>query len=347
MQVKCQGAVLDHIKNSPNSAFGREAPIQPASATTRLDLLHPNELGELTPWQLDFRQLDAGPMCTKVAVRMGQKSSILNIAMNKGVHQRGVCPDGWSTFGISQGGSISSWQGQSVERDAFLTFGDNDGFDGVTTNAFVGNVLSFETGAFEAFAETCGYAIYGGGPATRFLPSDQSAARMARLKRNVLRLLVDPGQHYTEGTEDSLMLDVLSLLSVGKVHEDKSRAQIRRRAVSRALELMQANLDDPVSIQDLCKAAGASWRTLDRAFNERFEQGPKAYYIRLRLNEVRRELLAGSPEDVIAEVANRYGFWHMGQFAHDYRQFFGELPSETMRLGPVAPMIASRKAAKG
>ena len=65
--------------------------------------------------------------------------------------------------------------------------------------------------------------------------------------------------------------------------------------------------------------------------SERFGLGPKAYYSRLRLNEVRQELLAGSPSDVIAEIANRNGFWHMGQFAKEYRRFFGELPSETLR----------------
>jgi len=30
-------------------------------------------------------------------------------------------------------------------------------------------------------------------------------------------------------------------------------------------------------------------------------------------------------------VANAWGFWHMGQFARDYRRLFGELPSDTLR----------------
>jgi len=31
-------------------------------------------------------------------------------------------------------------------------------------------------------------------------------------------------------------------------------------------------------------------------------------------------------------IANQYGFWHMGQFAKDYNNLFGELPSETINL---------------
>ena len=46
---------------------------------------------------------------------------------------------------------------------------------------------------------------------------------------------------------------------------------------------------------------------------------------------MRHELLAGSADTRISDVANRWGFWHMGSFAADYRKQFGELPSETLR----------------
>jgi len=41
-------------------------------------------------------------------------------------------------------------------------------------------------------------------------------------------------------------------------------------------------------------------------------------------------LLKAGPEAGVAEIANAWGFWHMGQFARDYRFMFGELPSETL-----------------
>jgi len=31
------------------------------------------------------------------------------------------------------------------------------------------------------------------------------------------------------------------------------------------------------------------------------------------------------------QAAREGGFWHMGKFAADYRNQFGELPSETLR----------------
>jgi AraC-like DNA-binding protein len=50
----------------------------------------------------------------------------------------------------------------------------------------------------------------------------------------------------------------------------------------------------------------------------------------VRLNHVRRRLL--SPEwksRTISRIALDCGFWHLSQFAADYRRMFGETPSAT------------------
>ncbi len=68
------------------------------------------------------------------------------------------------------------------------------------------------------------------------------------------------------------------------------------------------------------------------AFLERFGVSPKAYLQALRLNGVRRVLRRSDPlNSKVSNVANYWGFWHMGQFAADYRRLFGELPSDTLR----------------
>ena len=64
------------------------------------------------------------------------------------------------------------------------------------------------------------------------------------------------------------------------------------------------------------------------AFREHFGVTPKTYLRAFRLNCVRKDLLVAAPKTPIADVANRWGFWHIGQFASDYRRQFGELPSQ-------------------
>ena len=49
-------------------------------------------------------------------------------------------------------------------------------------------------------------------------------------------------------------------------------------------------------------------------------------------NVVRRDLRQGSASDTrVGDVAAKWGFWHLGRFAGDYKAMFGELPSETVR----------------
>ena len=101
--------------------------------------------------------------------------------------------------------------------------------------------------------------------------------------------------------------------------------------IQKARDYIDAHADEPPAIQDVYRAAGVSWRTLDNAFREPFGVPPKQYLQATRLDGVRKELRRRGSSAKIADIANHWGFWHMGQFASDYRRHFGELPSETTR----------------
>jgi len=103
-----------------------------------------------------------------------------------------------------------------------------------------------------------------------------------------------------------------------------------RRLVDLAVRLARDRADVIPTVKALCRESGASERTLRRGFNDRFGISPKAYLQAQRLIGVRRDLRSSVQGERISDVANRWGFWHMGQFARDYRRHFGELPSETL-----------------
>jgi AraC-like DNA-binding protein len=105
----------------------------------------------------------------------------------------------------------------------------------------------------------------------------------------------------------------------------------RARALRLALEYVEEQAGNAPTIKDICQASGASYRTLNRAFLDRFDVTPKQYLQAIRLDGVRNELHRKVSETKISDIANDWGFWHMGQFAGDYRRQFGELPSETAR----------------
>jgi AraC-like DNA-binding protein len=121
----------------------------------------------------------------------------------------------------------------------------------------------------------------------------------------------------------------------------------RHRAVARACAFIETNLRASIALADLCSAAGVCTRALEYGFRDYYELGPMAYVRNLRLCRVRQDLQgSGSAEDSVSSAARRWSFTHMGQFSHDYRVLFGEMPSETLarrRREPSAAMSRERK----
>ena len=113
---------------------------------------------------------------------------------------------------------------------------------------------------------------------------------------------------------------------------DAGRSENYRRIVARFEEVARANLETATRVADLCRAAGVAPRTLERAVRAVHASTPVELLHALRLAEARQTLLstcngAGS----VTEVAMRFGFRELGRFAGEYRDRFGESPSETLR----------------
>jgi AraC-like DNA-binding protein len=107
----------------------------------------------------------------------------------------------------------------------------------------------------------------------------------------------------------------------------------RRVEAVRACELyMRFHIDEPISLQDLSDFSGLRPRSLISAFEVFTGFTPMAYLKVQRLAGVRRALLSTTRNCLrIIDVAMDWGFVHMGHFAADYREMFGEKPSETRR----------------
>jgi AraC-like DNA-binding protein len=84
-----------------------------------------------------------------------------------------------------------------------------------------------------------------------------------------------------------------------------------------------------VRITELAKRAGLSPRTIERAFL-RTGCTPLEYLRNARLDHVRRLLVEPTSTLTVAEAAAAAGFRQLGRFAGEYRQHFGELPSQTL-----------------
>lgn len=114
-------------------------------------------------------------------------------------------------------------------------------------------------------------------------------------------------------------------------------SQLKR---SRALHICRAArsyIDDRLAVDivpgiaDICSATGVCERTLQYAFRTYVDMSPLTYLRLYRLNRVRAVLQKSDAESTtVTAVAMRLGFLHLGRFALDYRQLFGESPSVTL-----------------
>jgi AraC family ethanolamine operon transcriptional activator len=116
-----------------------------------------------------------------------------------------------------------------------------------------------------------------------------------------------------------------------------------RQIVLGADAYLESHLDRPIYTEELCKALGVAPAKLIEAFQGTLGTSPHRYLKLRRLNLVRAVLMRRDQDPpLVKSVALSHGFWHLGQFSHDYREHFGETPSQTLaRVGSKPPADAS------
>lgn len=99
--------------------------------------------------------------------------------------------------------------------------------------------------------------------------------------------------------------------------------------VAAAVAAMESHVEDPLSMAQIAEQAGIGLRQLETLFRRTLGEGPKAYYLALRLGLARRMLIEGRRPAL--EIAGAAGFNSPAAFSRAYRARFGESPAGTRR----------------
>ncbi len=99
--------------------------------------------------------------------------------------------------------------------------------------------------------------------------------------------------------------------------------------VSRAVELFENHVSDPISICNTAKRIGVSPRQLERVFKAETGQNPSQYYRGMRLKAARQLVIYTS--DTMMQIANAVGYTTTAPMIQHYRQAFGLSPKEDRR----------------
>lgn len=96
--------------------------------------------------------------------------------------------------------------------------------------------------------------------------------------------------------------------------------------LAEAIELMQNNIEDPLSPQEVAGHVDVSLRQLERLFRKYRDTTPQRYYLKLRLENARQLLLYTSRSGLDVAIAS--GFSSHSHFIKSYRDVYGRTPRE-------------------
>ncbi len=105
------------------------------------------------------------------------------------------------------------------------------------------------------------------------------------------------------------------------------RAQVGNvhRSVIAVASLMEANIENPLPLEQIARKSGLSRRQIERLFQRHVNCVPKRYYLDLRLKRA-RELLVQTSMPVMA-ISTACGFKSPPHFSKCYRSHFGRAPT--------------------
>lgn len=94
--------------------------------------------------------------------------------------------------------------------------------------------------------------------------------------------------------------------------------------IARAIELLKCRYAEPLTVQEVARAAAMSASTFHQHFKQITSMSPLQYQKRLRLHHARQLMLAQGLD--AAEAGHRVGYESASQFSREYRRLYGAPP---------------------
>lgn len=326
---------------TPDSFFGQWATHDDASHIERVTDEPYSHARTLTGWRREIVQISPGRFQGRVFEACGRDVRAGKEFLSRGAFHIGSAYAGGLTLGLirSTDKRAAIWNGIQVQPDTVVCV--PPGAEMVFRSHDETRVIWLFVPA--GLLDVQALAVFNEAEASVTQPmcfdDGALAARIISAYQTVRKLtgLSTPGEPGSLHPYDALVAEIVDLardfvaiygmrqpqLGIREAHAMKILRQVR-------LYLRQ-RIGESICLHDLCEAAAASERTVRNACEIVTGESPMSFLRAMRLNQVRRALLNATTPVKITETGARWGFLHMPQFSRDYRELFGELPSETIR----------------
>jgi AraC-like DNA-binding protein len=304
-------------------------------------------------WDHTHLQLGRGSSRVRVTAAHAPRMELAVVSRSPGVLIRGAPPRGMSVLGVCLEGPTLHLQRLPWQRDRVGVLTAGGEFEIISTTPQTIFELCVDRdrlgeAAIDRWGQPFPDSVHG--PYLRFRDDASRLSLLAtwggwlNAARRQPALLSDAT--FVEGMEQEVLDALLSSVEPTPL---APLVRPRRDVALRAEAFLRRSMDEPVRIEEVCAAAGASRQSLHASFRAVFGTSPMAYWKCLRLSAARDDLRNASRGTTVAAVAMRWGFFRLGYFSGDYRAMFGEMPSETLERarGHRTPATAFRPPVAG
>jgi len=311
----------------------------PALRAGQRDFTDFDELVDAIPFESEYVQIERGSVRSELTRVQLDRLAALRFSEDVPAYVfRATAPTEALTLAFLARPSHSlRWGGRPVNESTLLGYGPGAEHVGTSRGRAATWSLHFALGALESHAAKLGHRI-------DWAPLSARVLAPGPIEIDGLRQATQQLFNYAESARSSFehpgicrlheeaILTAAVRAIVPADEQDHSSAASHQRAVRRAVEVLEARADEPVYLAELCEAAAVSERTLRSAFQRLYGVSPIRYLHLHRMKQARLALLSADPErDKVSEVAGRFGFANLGRFAVEFRELFGQSPSQVLR----------------
>ena len=293
----------------------------------------------LDTWNQEYSQLSKGYFAGSIYELENNRFRIFQERMNRSVFQKGfVAKNNFGLGVVLKASGKPLMVGQPVNINDLIIFSGSEGFEffspekfqfaGIEIKDREGKVNTNKISLHTLLAEKIG---------DKANTLSSSANSIAVFGYNLLCILaynqkvkkIKKNQN-VESLDKQLIGNILDLFYLNALNETYNEVNHTNywKIVSNIRELVISGSESPFSITELGIILGLTTRTIQTACNLTLGISPINFLRSLRLSKVRKELEISK---TVSDAATRWGFWHFGYFSRDYKEMFGELPSETWR----------------
>jgi AraC family ethanolamine operon transcriptional activator len=317
-------------------------PHYPACAITRIVCTDADEMAEqLSDWAVELTHLGPGPFTGSFKIVPMGWVLICRGRYNKAMAEHAVTPEGCLTVGCpGRGSAPTSHLGHQLEDGQAFVGGPGAEMETVGFGVLCHNTVAIRCELLEQEADWLTHSPLLA--SERSLQLHSPGENWTSSFLDAVEWIANAVERYPDAMAradvrgsmlDTLLLRVDALAAAdAPIHQDRRMRAHRRLAVERARDYIERNLTEPIRLSSLSRHAHTQARSLEYGFQEVLGVSPMAYVRTTRLHRARRLLRTTAVRTrSISEMALDCGFWHLSQFAVDYKALFGESPSVTFR----------------